>query len=296
MRASALAFLLAAPAHALRVGDDLAVHEIFERLKDSVRSVKAESRLETAPKLSVPPPFGGTVKLVLRSNMDRFDYDCEEKAAKPGCGTVYSMMCSWDEDESSTGVVAASSVLWQRALGPDGVVDEDRLAVVLGHEIGHLMLKHVWQGVIKYEDLYDLWYRTKGRRLEEHQRARESTRYTRDARGRLSDADVIEINHDVMEIVGREKERDSEEMFMEYSRRMESEADEYGIALAKAAGFNPKSGAGIYAKAEYDRFMKFVGSCPIQPKKFVLYNPNSSHPDFVERDSRLFEEYYLRGR
>ena len=136
---------------------------------------------------------------------------------------------------------------------------DDELLGVLGHEVGHVMLKHS----------YNSW------------RNSLLTGAASDAVGAISETWSI-LSDSVLGVIG------SAALSAKYSRSQESEADDFGYKFLKDHGYNPWALVSAFEKlktaAEVDD--SFVA------KALQLF---SSHPDLDERISRLAEKAIKDG-
>jgi len=95
----------------------------------------------------------------------------------------------------------------------------DQLAVVIGHELGHLALKHSERTEVAEREAIDLWKRTK------------TPEYLRDTPEKDQKEDLKRERCPLMNTA---------------SRRLEDEADDYGLKLAARAGFDPQEAPKVF--------------------------------------------------
>lgn len=299
-RAAAVLLLIGASMPARAVGDPAAdkrlLEDTLQTLVASAPSIREESHLETAGALPAPPPFTAPLQLYYLADSAQVGFSCDEMRLMPGCSELESTICFPSGGGDPFGVVMAGNGVWQFAW-KDGRVDPDRLAFLLAHEIGHIRLKHGFQAIIKYAQLYAPWFKTTGKALAETYRQRETARYQTGPSG-LGDDDKASIDRDVQVELADAFEARNADVLNEWKRRKETEADDYAYTLTAAAGWNPGRVSGMFTDIAYDNLISsFQGAQQLSASCAALVRKRttstSTHPDLFERDRRIFERFYL---
>jgi hypothetical protein len=271
---------LAAPSNAAPSADQIRYEDMGKELMKWVRFVKNEqSALDMANELDVPPPSDAPVKF-LYNESHRISYDCDG-GISAGEDTA---LATWDCGEN--GVIAGGTGLWRYTM-LDKKMDDDRLAFILAHEIGHHRFKHVAQRALFRERTRAEWMTERGDALRADRLKRELSRYSKNSNGVIPAADELQANKDADAFVESTFVEQRRERLAAWARKMEKEADDYAGELMKAAGRDPAKMAGAFSQTQLD--IALVNG-------FQSWEQHTSPYAPAIRDEQIFEKYVLPSK
>lgn len=284
MRRASLAVALLLIAPSARAGgpyNEAKLKTIVDGLMVYTRNIKEDTLLPTAKFLNVPPPWEVPIRVAYDASREMVDYGCDAGFKPGGDVIIGALSCGHDDIPDSFGVIMAGQGLWNLVMR-DGQFSEDRLAYILAHEIGHIRLKHSAQYWLLYDRLYVVWYKAAGKALEGPKRAREEARYARGAGKALSQDDAELVEQEMTKYLGERFLEQKGSVLSKWSREKESEADDYGAALAEAAGYDMTKVSGLNIDNQY---------LMIDLSRDI--KSHDSHGGSIARDWRLMRRYVL---
>jgi hypothetical protein len=237
-------------------------------LLKTAQSLGLASRLPTARGLD---SYEGSVRLKYTDEFDLVDAVCREDrlGVRKGASPAVATICG------DFGVIVAGKGIWfQGDVGNDKALLDERLAWVLAHELGHIMLQHSKQAEGVSLPLAQNWYLREGG-LAAELKATElyRPRYQAGPDGKFDPEDEAELSKLVGDDVARAFLDAHQKDLDAFWRGAEDEADLYAQALTKAAGYDPSQGAQVVRAAAGDLVLALFG-----PAGFAGTDPTHKAP------------------